>query len=157
MLMSPDQKSLSLQWMMVNAETHGSPRCWEEATAVGSTLNKAFVPSALRLKKHCPVKSWKMGWTAVKYHPLDFTQPLQPLTPNNCDHLQWSAQDWPFQPSVMEGREASQALLMNYGLLIGSGRGRIIEYHSAEDLHWAPRDSFISVGSQRALVKLSGL
>lgn len=104
MLMSPDQKSLSLQWMMVNAETHGSPRCWEEATAVGSTLNKAFVPSALRLKKHCPVKSWKMGWRAVKYHPLDFTQPLQPLTPNNCDHLQWSAQDWPFQPSVMEGR-----------------------------------------------------
>lgn len=57
----------------------------------------------------------------------------------------------------MEGREASQALLMNYWLLIGSGRGHIIEYHSAEDLHWAPRDSFISMGSQIALVKLSGL
>lgn len=88
--LTPNQRSLDLQWRELNTEIHGICRCREWAASVDQPQSKHVCPQ-LTFRKHCGRVGWR-GGSWVKGYGMSFSRLgflVWAFVLNSRQHGQW--------------------------------------------------------------------
>lgn len=133
--LTPNQRSLDLQWRELNTEIHGICRCREWAASVDQPQTKHVCPQ-LTFRKHCGRVGWR-GGSWVKGYGMSFSRLgflVWAFVLNSRQHGQWLTFLLTF--SVYCGRHSGNTLTTT---TVIPGRSSM----QGEDL-WSQANLFVS-------------